>query len=212
LLQKSLFSLSQLQSRLNADISRLATELGKEPCMLHCRFENAYVSHEVFEGLNDICGHLLRNSLDHGLESTPDRIQAGKTPYGHISVNYVNGSDPRVIWRDDGRGLDLQKILQRAQERGLAADYTLENLDAEFCQKMLVTSGFTTRREASLVSGRGVGLDAVQHRLMELGGRLQLRFTGDRVNGAFQSFEFILWLPSQSLRVSDAPANLLRAL
>jgi HPt (histidine-containing phosphotransfer) domain-containing protein len=201
-LQKSLFSLNQLQSRMKEDIARLATELGKEPCMLHCRFENVYVNHEIFEALTDVCGHLLRNSLDHGLETAGERMQAGKTPYGHIQINFVNGSDPCITWRDDGRGLDLQKILTKAQERGLDAGHSLDSMDAEFCQSILTASGFTTRREASLISGRGVGLDAVQHRLLNMGGRLELRFTEERSN-YFQSFEFILWLPKKSLRTTE---------
>jgi hypothetical protein len=75
-------------------------------------------------------------------------------------------------------------------------------MDAEFCQSILTASGFTTRREASLISGRGVGLDAVQHRLLSMGGRLELRFTEERRN-YFQSFEFILWLPKKSLRTTE---------
>jgi len=179
--------------------------------MLHCRFENAYVNHEVFEALTDVCGHLLRNSLDHGLETTDERILAGKTPYGHIQIEFVNGSDPCMIWRDDGRGLDLQRILKKAQEHGVDAGHRLESMDAEFCQSMLTVSGFTTRREASLISGRGVGLDAVQHRLLTMGGRLELRFTENRSASHFQPFEFILWLPKKSFRTTENLASLPRA-
>jgi HPt (histidine-containing phosphotransfer) domain-containing protein len=209
-LQKSLFSLNQLQLRMKEDIARLSAELGKEPCMLHCRFENIYVNHEIFEALTDVCGHLLRNSLDHGLETAEERAQAGKTPYGHIQIVFINGSDPCITWRDDGRGLDLEKILKKAQELGLDAGRRLDSMDADFCQRILTASGFTTRREASLISGRGVGLDAVQHRLQRMGGRLELRFTEDRV-AHFQSFEFILWLPKKSLRTTETLASLPRA-
>lgn len=207
-LQKSLFALSQLQVRLKEDIARLAADLGKEPCMLHCRFENAYVNHEVFEALTDVCGHLLRNSLDHGLEAAPERMKAGKTPYGHIQINFLNGSDPCITWRDDGQGLDLQRILDKARERGLDGGRTLESMDADFCQSMLTGSGFTTRDEASLISGRGVGLDAVQHRLMTMGGRLQLRFTESRGSSPFQAFEWVLWLPRKSFRVTETLTSL----
>jgi PAS domain-containing protein/HPt (histidine-containing phosphotransfer) domain-containing protein len=210
-LQKSLFSLTQLQSRLNAEIPRLAAELGKEPCMLHCSFENVYVNHEVFEALTDMCGHLLRNSLDHGLEAMAERIEGGKTPYGHIQVTFVNGSEPGIIWRDDGRGLNMQNILEKAKLLGLASPERDVVWDEEFCLKILTTSGFTTRHEASLISGRGVGLDAVNHRLNGIGGRLQLRFTSDIKGGKLQAFEFILWLPKQSLRAAESPASLPRA-
>jgi len=172
--------------------------------MLHCRFENAYVNHEVFEALTDVCGHLLRNSLDHGLETAGERIRSGKTPYGHIQVSFINGSDPCIIWRDDGRGLDLEKILKKAQELGVDAGRSLDSMNAEFCQRILTASGFTTRREASLISGRGVGLDAVQHRLLSMGGRLELRFTEDRGTGPFQPFELILLLPKKFMRWTDA--------
>ncbi len=207
-LQKSLFSLSQIQSRLEAEIPALATELGKEPCVLHCIFENAHVNHEVFEALIDICGHLLRNSMDHGLESTAERIKAGKTAYGHIHINFVNGDDPYIIWRDDGLGLDIRGILGKARTLSLVHDINDARLDEEFCQKILTTSGFTTRNSASLVSGRGVGLDAVQHRLQAIGGRLQLRFIGEPNSQKRQSFEFILWLPGWVLRASESPIKL----
>lgn len=203
-LQKSLFSLNQLQFRLKEDSARLAMELGKEPCMLHCFLDNAFVNHEIFEALTDICGHLLRNSLDHGLETADERIEAGKTPYGHIQIQFMNRSEPYIAWRDDGRGLDLPKILKKAQELGMDAGRDINSMDAEFCQAILTTSGFTTKQGASLVSGRGVGLDAVQHRLATMGGRLQLRFTKDRGTSDFQSFEFVLWLPAKSLRAVES--------
>jgi two-component system chemotaxis sensor kinase CheA len=209
-LQKSLFSLSQLQARLNAEIPRLASELGKEPCMLHCRFESVHVNHEIFEALTDICGHLLRNSLDHGLEAASERISSGKTPYGHIQVSFVNGADPHLIWRDDGRGLNLPGILTRAGKLGLIREQARQTLDEESCQQLLTSSGFTTREEASLVSGRGIGLDAVDHRLRTIGGRLQLRFIGEIQEGR-QACEFILWLPRHGLRATDTLASLPRA-
>jgi HPt (histidine-containing phosphotransfer) domain-containing protein len=209
-LQKSFFSLSQLQSRLKAEIPRLAVELGKEPCMLHCSLESVHVNHEVFEALADICGHLLRNSLDHGLETAAERISSGKTPYGHIQVSFINGTDPHMIWRDDGRGLNLPGILQRARKLGLVAGQGRDILDEVDCQHMLTSSGFTTREEASMVSGRGIGLDAVNHRLNAIGGRLQLHFIGEARNGQ-QACEFILWLPRHALRTTDALATLSRA-
>jgi two-component system, chemotaxis family, sensor kinase CheA len=120
--------------------------------------------------------HLLRNSIDHGLESAEERAAAGKPARGLIRLSAARERE-RVLVRvaDDGRGMDVERIWQAAVSRGLAAAGERANLTDDDILLFTCTPGFSTAEHATKVSGRGVGMDVVRAKVEQLGGTLAIR-------------------------------------
>lgn len=118
--------------------------------------------------------HLLRNAIDHGIEAAEERVSFGKPPSGQLQIHFgQDGNQIAVRVRDDGRGLDYQAIHRAAIERGLlssAATPTEVQLS-----RMILQAGFSTRSEVTQISGRGIGLDVVNDRVLKLKGSLDVR-------------------------------------
>jgi two-component system, chemotaxis family, sensor kinase CheA len=125
----------------------------------------------VVDALGDPLVHLVRNSLDHGLESPEQREAAGKPPTGtlEISARHAGGS-VLITVRDDGRGIDAARVAAKAAERGLIAAEDIDGVDLAQAVELLFSPGFSTAEQMSDISGRGVGLDAVRNAIRELGG------------------------------------------
>ncbi|MFT3867995.1 MAG: chemotaxis protein CheA [Nibricoccus sp.] len=170
--------------RLARDLSR---ELGKQ-VELVVEGSETEMDKTILERLNDPLVHLVRNSLDHGLETPDERIATGKPVVGKLRLSAAQKGDRVVISvGDDGRGLDPAAIRAKAIERGLLQpDATLT--DNELFQ-MVFLPGFSTAKAVSSLSGRGVGLDVVKRTIDQLRGRIELRSTHGK--GA----EFRLSLP-----------------
>jgi two-component system chemotaxis sensor kinase CheA len=137
----------------------------------------------IIEKLGDPLVHLVRNSVDHGIETPAVRRAAGKPEQGTIRLHAEHrGGDVLVEIHDDGGGLDLERILARARERGLVgADAVLD--DAAIAQ-LIFMPGFSTAEAVSDVSGRGVGMDVVRRNVIELGGDIAIetrRGQGSRI-------------------------------
>jgi two-component system chemotaxis sensor kinase CheA len=123
----------------------------------------------VVDALGDPLVHLVRNAIDHGLESPQERVAAGKPPVGRLMISARQAGGGVVITvRDDGRGIDPASVAVRARERGLLGDG--EHLTIEEAQALLFTPGFSTAHEVGHISGRGIGLDAVRDVVRALGG------------------------------------------
>jgi len=127
----------------------------------------------VVDELGDPLVHLVRNSLDHGLEPADEREAAGKPPTGilEISAHHAGGS-VLITVRDDGRGIDPARVGRKAAERGLIAEEAVDGVDLAQAIELLFTPGFSTAEVMSDVSGRGVGLDAVRNAIRGLGGEV----------------------------------------
>jgi len=130
----------------------------------------------VLEKIGDPLVHLVRNSIDHGIESPEARVAAGKSAHGTIELNaYHKGGNVVVEVKDDGGGLKRDKILAKARERGLVgAD---EELSEDRIYNLIFAPGFSTADVVSDVSGRGVGMDVVKRNINELGGHVQIHST-----------------------------------
>jgi two-component system chemotaxis sensor kinase CheA len=127
----------------------------------------------VVELLRDALTHLVRNAVDHGIESPADRVRAGKPPQGTVRLAARHeGGSVVVTMRDDGAGLSRERIGQRARERGLAADPDALP-DAELF-RLVLEPGFSTARGVTELSGRGVGLDVVRRNVESLRGSVDL--------------------------------------
>ena len=170
--------------RLARDISR---DLGKQVDLV-LEGSETEMDKTILDRLNDPLVHLVRNSLDHGLETPDERIAIGKDPVGKLRLSACQKGDRVVITvGDDGRGLDPAAIRAKAIERGLLApDATIADNDL---YQMVFLPGFSTAKSVSALSGRGVGLDVVKRTIDQLRGRIELHSTPGK--GA----EFSLSLP-----------------
>lgn len=156
---------------------RLVREIGAQTgkqVRLVMEGESTEVDKTVIERLSDPITHMLRNAVDHGLEATPeDRIAAGKNPEGVIRLAALHRSGRIVIEvSDDGRGINRERVREKAIERGLiAADASLTD---EEIDNIIFLPGFSTASAISDISGRGVGMDVVKRSIQALGGRITI--------------------------------------
>ena len=132
----------------------------------------------VVDEIGDPLVHLLRNALDHGLEPVADRKKAGKPETGKVHLRaYHSGNFVTIEIEDDGRGIDRQKVLDKAVQKGMLTAAEAARLTDEQAYMLLFASGFSTAEKVSDISGRGVGLDVVKTKIESLGGRVSVEST-----------------------------------
>lgn len=139
--------------------------------------EDTEIDKTMVDSLSEPLIHLIRNSIDHGIEATKeDRLKANKVEIGKVHLSAMHkGSNFIIEIKDDGRGVDTQKILEKAIERGFAsAD---ENYTKEEILNFLLIAGFSTAASITDISGRGVGLDAVKQSIDSIKGKIQIEST-----------------------------------
>jgi two-component system chemotaxis sensor kinase CheA len=165
-------------SRFPRMVRDLSQRLGKQ-VELKVTGDQTELDKTVLEKIGDPLVHLVRNSVDHGIEMPHARIAAGKPSSGVISLEaYHKGGNIVVDVCDDGGGLQRERILAKARERGLI-DATEELSDAQVCD-LIFMPGFSTADQATDISGRGVGMDVVRRNIKELGGSIEVRSTAGR--------------------------------
>ncbi len=152
----------------------LSTELGKK-VELRIEGRETELDRSVIDEIGDPMVHLIRNSLDHGLESPEERVAVGKSETGLLRVRaYQDGSSVVVAVEDDGKGIDCAKVIETALEKGLVTPEQAENMGEREAYQLLFMPGFSTSREVTDLSGRGVGMDAVKSKVEALGGRVSI--------------------------------------
>jgi len=153
----------------------LGQKLGKK-IELRLTGDTTELDKTVLEKIGDPLVHLVRNAIDHGIETPEVRLAAGKAAHGVIELSaYHKGGNVIVEVTDDGGGLKREKILAKARERGLVgAD---EELTDERAYNLIFAPGFSTADVVSDDSGRGVGMDVVKRNIIELGGHVQIHST-----------------------------------
>ena len=135
--------------------------------------ENTEVDKAVVELINDPLVHLIRNSLDHGIEMPADRVAAGKPETGTIELKaYHRGGHIVIEIIDDGRGLDKDKLLSKAIEKGLIEENNI--LTEKQIFELIFMPGFSTAEQLTDISGRGVGMDVVRRNILSLGGNIEI--------------------------------------
>jgi len=159
-------------SRFPRLVHDLSQKLGKK-IELKLSGENTELDKTVIEKIGDPLVHLVRNSVDHGIELPDERVQAGKTETGtvHLSAEHRGGNIVIEI-TDDGKGLARDKILGKAIDRGLVKED--DNLTDKQIYELIFQPGFSTAEQVSDVSGRGVGMDVVRRNINELGGSIEI--------------------------------------
>jgi two-component system chemotaxis sensor kinase CheA len=149
----------------------LAAKLGKQ-VELHTIGEATELDKGMIEKITDPLTHLVRNSLDHGIEPPGDRLANGKPAAGSITLSAEHkGGSIAIEVRDDGRGLSREKLLRKARERGVPCHDQMT--DQEVWQ-LIFEPGFSTADQVTDVSGRGVGMDVVRKNILQLGGSVEL--------------------------------------
>ncbi|MEL6677392.1 MAG: chemotaxis protein CheA [Pseudomonadota bacterium] len=150
--------------------------------------EHTEVDATVIEELAEPLTHMLRNSMDHGLETPEERLATGKTEVGTITLSAEHRGERVVITlTDDGRGIDRDRVRRKAEENGLITED--DPLTPEDVDMLIFHPGFSTAQEVSSVSGRGVGMDVVKRKIQSLGGRCSL------INQPGQGTQFQITLP-----------------
>jgi two-component system chemotaxis sensor kinase CheA len=148
----------------------LSTKLSKK-VELMLAGQDTEIDRTVVEALGDPLVHLVRNSLDHGLEPPEERLAAGKPETGRLEITARHaGGSVLITVRDDGRGVDPAKVAAKAAERGLIPQDAVDTIDMQGAIELLFAAGFSTAEQTTDVSGRGVGMDAVASMVRSLGG------------------------------------------
>ncbi|TAK89931.1 MAG: chemotaxis protein CheA [Burkholderiaceae bacterium] len=191
----------QKYSRLARDMAR---QLGKE-IELNIIGAETEVDKTILEELNDPLVHMVRNACDHAIETPAERRAAGKSSHGTITLSARQAGDHIVIEIiDDGRGMNAEKLRQKAIEKGLISSDEASNLDPKQCLQLIFLPGFSTKSEITDFSGRGVGMDVVRTNIQKLKGRIDI----NTVQGSGSQVAIFLpltlaILPVLMLRVSD---------
>jgi len=189
-------------SRFPRLVRDLGSQLGKKVNLVMLG-ENTELDKTVMEKIGDPLVHLVRNSLDHGLETTEKRIAAGKRPEGTITLNaYHQGGNIVIDVEDDGAGLNEEKILAKARKNKVISE-TAE-LSKEEIHQLIFMPGFSTADVVSDISGRGVGMDVVRRNINELNGTIEV--TSNRGQGSTFTIRLPLTLAildGQLVKVKD---------
>ncbi len=163
--------LFQKYPRLARDVAR---QLGKD-VELVLSGEETEIDKTMIEDLNDPLVHLIRNAVDHGVDSPEERLAAGKSAKSLVQLSAEQVGDHIVIEiADDGRGMRPDVIRQKAVEKGLIDFETANGLDEKQCLNLIFLPGFSTKEQISDVSGRGVGMDVVKTNIQRLNGRVEV--------------------------------------
>ena len=170
LLRTRMVEFDSISERLYAIVRQVSKELGKQ-VKLDITGGTIEIDRGVLDRVTPAFEHLLRNSVAHGVESPAVRQNAGKPATGTIAVDVrQEGNDIAVIFKDDGAGLNLEKIRQKAVQTGLLTAET--PVDVDVAAQLIFAPGFSTATELSGISGRGIGMDVVRTEIQSLGGHI----------------------------------------
>ena len=170
-------SLDILTPRLERIVRETCRSTGKQ-AEFKITGNNLAVDTDILKGLTDPLLHLLRNSVDHGIESKENRLDKGKPETGLIELSFKQeGRYVLMTLRDDGVGIDIEAVHQRAISQGIIhPELTLSEVDK---LHLILLPGFSTRDAVSNISGRGVGLDVVNDAVSKLRGNLEINTTAN---------------------------------
>lgn len=152
----------------------LSKELGKD-ISLYMSGEETEVDRTVIDEIGDPLIHLIRNSIDHGIEDPESRLKAGKAANGTVKlVAYPDGNSVVIEAEDDGKGIDIEKVKAKGIERGVITQQQSQIMEDKDIIQLLFHPGFSTADKISDISGRGVGLDVVKTKIESLGGVVEV--------------------------------------
>jgi chemosensory pili system protein ChpA (sensor histidine kinase/response regulator) len=172
LMRSRMVPFSRMVPRLRRIVRQISSELNKQ-VDLHLRNVEGELDRTVLERMISPLEHMLRNAVDHGIESEERRLSEGKSARGNISLDLSReGGEIVLVLSDDGGGIDLEAVKSKAIERNLI-DADADLTDREITQ-FILQSGFSTATEVTQISGRGVGMDVVHSEIKQLGGSMDI--------------------------------------
>ncbi|MBW4047134.1 MAG: chemotaxis protein CheA [Proteobacteria bacterium] len=175
IMQVRMMPVSVVFQRFPRLVRDIAHKLGKE-INLQLEGDHTEADKNIVEAIGDPLIHLVRNSLDHGIEDPATRLAAGKPAAGTLRISATQESDRVVIEvSDDGRGIDPAVIKRKAYEKGLINEAALESISDQEAVNLVFAAGFSTVEKVSDLSGRGVGMDVVRSAMDKVGGTVDLR-------------------------------------
>lgn len=162
-------SLAPTLNKMNRIVRDMCKKLGKD-AELEIIGQDTEVDKNIIEHIGDPLMHIIRNSMDHGIETSEDRVDNGKSAKGKITIEAKNtGGEVWIIIKDDGKGLNKDKILEKARNHGLIKGKESELTDKEI-YSMIFLAGFSTNEDVTEYSGRGVGMDVVTKEIEKIRG------------------------------------------
>ncbi len=175
ILEMRMVPLGQVFDRLARGVRQISRELEKE-VRLVITGSDTEIDKLLVEELGDPLLHMLRNSIDHGIESKEERERANKNPVGTIALNaYQKGNHVMIEVEDDGRGIDEEHLISRAQQLGAIPVDGSADLSRDEIFGLMFLPGLSTRQDVSEVSGRGVGMDVVKTNIARIGGVIDVQ-------------------------------------
>ena len=170
IMQMRMQPVSMLFGKFQRIVRDLSKSLKKE-IRLETYGEEVELDKTIIESLSDPLTHLIRNSVDHGIESPDDREARGKNKQGKIVLQaYHEGGQVHLEIKDDGKGIDGNIVAQKALEKGIVTESELEGMGEKDMVKLIYRPGFSTAEKVTSISGRGVGMDVVMTNIKQLGG------------------------------------------
>ncbi|WP_018704295.1 chemotaxis protein CheA [Anaeromusa acidaminophila] len=164
----------QVFNRFPRMVRDLSRELNKEINLI-IQGEETELDRTVIDEIGDPLVHLLRNSIDHGIEHPDERVAKGKNPVGEVRlIASHEGNNVVILVEDDGKGINAEVIKQKALEKGLITQAEADKMDANEAVRLVFLPGFSTAEVVTDVSGRGVGMDAVKNKIESLGGMVDV--------------------------------------
>ena len=153
----------------------LALQCGKQ-VTIDMEGSDTELDKTIIEAIKDPLTHILRNSLDHGIETPEERVCQGKAPAGRLYLRaYHEGGHVNIEISDDGAGIHLERVKQRALQRGVIGAQQAERMSDRELMNLIFLPGFSTAEKVSNVSGRGVGMDVVKTNIEKIGGAVDLQ-------------------------------------
>ena len=173
--------ISMVFNRFPRLVRDLAQDLEKD-INLVIEGEETELDRTIIDEIGDPLVHLIRNSIDHGIEPPEERVEKGKDEEGLVKLSaFHEGNNVVIQIEDDGAGIDPDVIEQKAIDKGVASPSEIENMSDQEIINLIFAPGFSTNEEVSDVSGRGVGMDVVKNKLDELNGSIDIKSeVGDR--------------------------------
>jgi two-component system chemotaxis sensor kinase CheA len=171
---------SQIFDRFPRLVRDLSLQKGKEIDLV-MEGRDIEIDRTVLDEVGEPLIHLLRNSIDHGIETPDERRQAGKNPVGKILLSAQRSGDNVIIEvEDDGAGIDLERLRETAVQKGFVSEDEAEKMSRNELVSMIFLPGFSTSREVTETSGRGIGMDVVKTKIAALGGSVQFETRSGR--------------------------------
>lgn len=187
--QLRMFPLKTIFRKIPRIVRELAARCGKE-VELVIKGEETELDKVVLEQISDPLVHLVRNCVDHGIETGEERVSKGKPPKGRITINaYTEGDIVYIEVEDDGKGIDIEKIREKVIKNGLAAEEDVKQMNEEQIIDYIFRPSFSTAEEVSEISGRGVGMDVVRKNISLVKGNIKVESKKD------YGTKFILQIP-----------------